>query len=115
VAHGNEVPFIEEITIVGQNTDNHQISGAAQYIGEKQLQEQSYSDIQRILRQSPGVSVQIEDGYGLRPNISIRGVATERSGRITLLEDNVLSHQHLIRHHLPITFQPPAACRLSRS
>ena len=90
VAHGNEVPFIEEITIVGQNTDNHQISGAAQYIGEKQLQEQSYSDIQRILRQSPGVSVQIEDGYGLRPNISIRGVATERSGRITLLEDNVL-------------------------
>ena len=90
VAHGNEVSFIEEITIVGKRTDSHQISGAAQYIGEGQLQEQSYSDIQRILRQSPGVSLQIEDGYGLRPNISIRGVATERSGRITLLEDNVL-------------------------
>ncbi|MBT5195946.1 MAG: TonB-dependent receptor plug domain-containing protein, partial [Gammaproteobacteria bacterium] len=68
----------------------HQITGAAQYIGEAQLQEQSYSDIQRILRQAPGVSLQVEDGYGLRPNISIRGVATERSGRITLLEDNVL-------------------------
>ena len=86
----NEASLLEEITIVGERTDRQQITGAAQYIGEAQLQEQSYSDIQRILRQVPGVSLQIEDGYGLRPNISIRGVATERSGRITLLEDNVL-------------------------
>lgn len=85
-----DASFLEEITIVGKRTDTHQITGAAQYIGEAQLQEQSYSDIQKILRQAPGVSLQIEDGYGLRPNISIRGVATERSGRITLLEDNVL-------------------------
>jgi Fe(3+) dicitrate transport protein len=82
--------FMEEVTIVGQQTDRSQITGAAQYISEAQLEELAYSDIQRILRQSPGVSLQIEDGYGLRPNISIRGVATERSGRITLLEDNVL-------------------------
>ncbi|MFT7221372.1 MAG: Fe(3+) dicitrate transport protein [Candidatus Azotimanducaceae bacterium] len=82
--------FIEELTIVGERSDEHQVTGAALYIGSAQLQEQNYSDIQRILRQAPGVSVQVEDGYGLRPNISIRGVATERSGRITLLEDNVL-------------------------
>lgn len=89
-AFATDASFLEEITIVGKRTDTHQITGAAQYIGEAQLQEQSYSDIQKILRQAPGVSLQIEDGYGLRPNISIRGVATERSGRITLLEDNVL-------------------------
>ncbi|MEO2183520.1 MAG: TonB-dependent receptor plug domain-containing protein, partial [bacterium] len=90
VALATDASFLDEITIVGERTDMHQITGAAQYIGEAQLQEQSYSDIQRILRQAPGVSLQVEDGYGLRPNISIRGVATERSGRITLLEDNVL-------------------------
>jgi len=82
--------FIEEITIVGERSKEEQITGAAQYIDEAKLEEFTYADIQRILRQVPGVSIQIEDGYGLRPNISIRGVATERSSRITLLEDNVL-------------------------
>ncbi len=82
--------LIEEITIVGERSREKQITGAAQYIGPEQLEELAYSDIQRILRQVPGVSIQVEDGYGLRPNISIRGVATERSSRITLLEDNVL-------------------------
>lgn len=82
--------MMEEITIVGERSSEAQISGAAQYISPDQLENFAYADIQRILRQAPGVSIQVEDGYGLRPNISIRGVATERSGRITLLEDNVL-------------------------
>ena len=41
--------FLEEITIVGERTDQKQISGAAQYIGQAQLEALSYSDIQRIL------------------------------------------------------------------
>ena len=83
-------PFYDEITIVGTREDVEGLGGAADVIGQDILQRFAYADIQRIVRQTPGVSVQIEDGYGLRPNISIRGVASERSGRITLLEDNVL-------------------------
>lgn len=86
----HESTTMEEITIVGERSRERQITGAAQYIDQDQLGKFAYTDIQRVLRQVPGVSIQIEDGYGLRPNISIRGVATERSGRITLLEDNVL-------------------------
>jgi Fe(3+) dicitrate transport protein len=81
---------VETVTIYGSATSAQEATGAAQYIGEEELAKFVYSDIQRVIRQIPGVSVQVEDGYGLRPNISIRGVATERSGRITLLEDNVL-------------------------
>jgi Fe(3+) dicitrate transport protein len=82
--------FIEEITIVGERLAEGQITGSAEYIGPEDLEKLEYTDVQRILRQAAGVSLQVEDGYGLRPNISIRGVPTERSGRITLLEDNVL-------------------------
>ena len=82
--------FIDEITIVGERPQGEQIPGSAHYVGSAKIQRLGHNDIQRIIRQVPGVSVQVEDGYGLRPNISIRGVGTERSGRITLLEDNVL-------------------------
>ena len=83
-------PYIEEVLIVGQRAPIDQAAGGAYHLGLEDLRRLGHADIQRIIRQVPGVSVQVEDGYGLRPNISIRGVATERSGRITLLEDNVL-------------------------
>ena len=81
---------LEEVSIIGDAEAAGRITGSAHFIGPDQLRLFSYSDIERVLRAAPGVSLQLEDGYGLRPNISIRGVSTERSGRVTLLEDNVL-------------------------
>lgn len=80
----------DEVTVVGSREQAQSVTGSAYFIGPEELEKFAYSDVQRIGREVPGVSIQVEDGYGLRPNISIRGVATERSGRITLLEDNVL-------------------------
>ena len=48
------------------------------------------TDIQKILTAVPGVYMRTEEGYGLRPNISIRGTAIERSGKVTIMEDGVL-------------------------
>lgn len=81
---------LEEVTIVGDKNAAAASTGSAQVVDSELLARFEYADIQKILREVPGVSVQLEDGYGLRPNLSIRGTATERSGRITLLEDNVL-------------------------
>jgi Fe(3+) dicitrate transport protein len=63
--------------------------GSAHFISDDELEVFNYADIQQILRKVPGVNLQLEDGYGLRPNIGIRGVQTERSSRIMLLEDGV--------------------------
>ncbi len=80
---------IETVTIVGTQ-DVDRVPGSAHFIDAEQLARFAYTDVQQIMRQVPGVSIQVEDGFGLRPNIGIRGVATERSARITLLEDGVL-------------------------
>ena len=103
--------FLEEITIVGSQEDVLIFTGAAHVISREDLAQFEYSDIQRIIRKVPGISVQVEDGYGLRPNLSIRGVATERSGRITLLEDNVLIAP--APYSAPSAYYFPTAGRMS--
>jgi len=87
--HAEKAEFFEEITIVGSKQTAQQVTGSAHVISDDDLEIFAYTDIQRILRSVPGVNLQVEDGYGLRPNIGIRGVPTERSARIVLLEDNV--------------------------
>ncbi|MDB3993477.1 TonB-dependent receptor [Gammaproteobacteria bacterium] len=81
---------LETITIVGSPEDARNISGSAAVITMEDLETFEYTDIHKILSSVPGVNFRPEDGYGLRPNISIRGTYADRSGKITLMEDGVL-------------------------
>lgn len=81
---------VELVHIIGSQEDASQIAGSSNVISAEELERFEYTDIHRILAAVPGVYLRDEDGYGLRPNISIRGTFSDRSGKITLMEDGVL-------------------------
>ena len=65
------------------------IAGSAHRVDEAMMELFDYNDIQQVLGQIPGVVARGEDGFGLRPNIGIRGANSDRSAKITLLEDGL--------------------------
>ncbi len=81
---------LPSVTIIAGNYDKiNEVAGSFYYLPLKELSAQTYIDPTRVLQNLPGVNVQEEDGFGLRPNIGLRGTSMERSTKITIMEDGV--------------------------
>ena len=89
-ADDNTEEVIESVTIIGSEEDQKNLAGSGQIISNADLLKAMDTDIQKILTAVPGVYMRTEEGYGLRPNISIRGTAIERSAKVAIMEDGVL-------------------------
>ena len=83
-------PYLETITIIGSREQAQNIAGSGAVIDEEQLRIEAATDINQLLKTIPGTYIREEDGFGLRPNIGIRAAGSERSSKVTLLEDGVL-------------------------
>lgn len=79
---------LSEVTILGKNTNT--LPGSGAIIEARKLSQFNQPDINKVLRTVPGVNVRDEEGFGLRPNIGLRGTQVNRSAKITLMEDGVL-------------------------
>lgn len=80
---------VGEIVEVQQQDGAPRVAGSAHEIGEEELTTDEYDDIGRILGNTPGIYVRTEDGFGLRPNIGLRGANSDRSAKVTVLEDGI--------------------------
>jgi Fe(3+) dicitrate transport protein len=69
-----------------------ELPGSAQSLSEEEMRETPsvYADVHKAVFGLPGVNVQEEEGFGLRPNIGLRGTGSERTSKITLMEDGIL-------------------------
>ncbi|RVP20994.1 TonB-dependent receptor plug domain-containing protein [Sinorhizobium meliloti] len=82
--------LLAPIVVTADKSDAFAIGGSVQRLDLTDMERFSYSDPNRVLRQIPGVYLQEEEGFGLRPNIGIRGSGTDRNARITVMEDGIL-------------------------
>ncbi len=82
----------ERVNVVGDAFARTRAPGSTHVIDRRELRKVQVAtdDIHTMLRQIPGLNIQEEDGYGLRPNIGMRGTGTDRSSKITMMEDGVL-------------------------
>ena len=85
-----EPVFINSQVIFGSKYEAKNRTGSSYYLSPEELEKFSYSDINRVLKSVPGVHIYEEDGFGLRPNISLRGTSPDRSAKISIMEDGVL-------------------------
>ena len=90
LASADDSPDLEEVVVVGSKNESVVIAGSGIAIGRLELERFDYIDVHQVMSSVPGVYVREEDGFGLRPNIGIRGAAAERSQKITIMEDGIL-------------------------
>ncbi|HNC43752.1 MAG TPA: carboxypeptidase regulatory-like domain-containing protein, partial [Acidobacteriota bacterium] len=86
--------FSEDITVVSGSIAGvpeilQRIPGTVDILEPKTLQQSRLFNFNEALRKVSGINVRDEEGFGLRPNIGIRGLNPTRSIKVLLLEDGI--------------------------
>ena len=77
------------IEVVGRVEKKQEAEGTASVLDQSVLVSSRALTVNEALRKVPGVTVRDEEGFGLRPNIGIRGSNPTRSTKVLLLEDGL--------------------------
>lgn len=101
---------LESISVVGSKENVGLLPGSAAYIDESDIRNQNYEDIHRIVRRVPGVYFREEDGFGVFANLSLRGANSNRSSKVTMMEDGVLTSP--APYSSPAAYYTPTAGRM---
>jgi Fe(3+) dicitrate transport protein len=83
---GYELPAVE---VIGRPEALGEIPGSGSILDRETLTQSRVFTTNEALRKVPGTLVRDEEGFGLRPNIGIRGLNPTRSTKVLLLEDGI--------------------------
>jgi len=92
--------LIEDVVVMaGEIAGSHErarrLPGSVEIVERETLERSRVMTTNEALRRVTGVHVRDEEGFGLRPNIGIRGLNPTRSTKVLLLEDGI-----------PLTYAP---------
>ncbi|AWT60556.1 MAG: Fe(3+) dicitrate transport protein FecA [Candidatus Moanabacter tarae] len=107
----SSIGILKEFDVIGSAESAYQLPGSGTYLRLEKIEALQLDDINLILRTVPGVYLREEDGYGLFPNISLRGVDTTRNAKITVMEDGVPTAP--ATYSAPSAYYSPTAGRMS--
>lgn len=102
---------LEPLTVVGSQEAVYEMPGSAAYVAAEDFRERGYTNLAQIAAKVPGVYVRDEDGFGNFPNISLRGVDGNRSTKVTMMEDGILTAP--APYSAPNAYYAPKAGRMA--
>ena len=77
--------LLDAVTVVGAPDQATRLPGSVTVIDQAELENSRVFSVAEALRKAPGVQVRDEEGFGLRPNIGMRGLNPTRSTKVLLL------------------------------
>lgn len=75
--------------LAGTAASLDEVPGAVERLDRQTLESARIFSFSEVLRKISGINVRDEEGFGLRPNIGIRGTNPTRSTKVLLLEDGL--------------------------
>jgi len=88
-ANADAAPVLTHVEVIGSAVKLRAAPGSGAIVDAEALDRMRPSSINEVLRSVPGVVMRDEEGFGLRPNIGIRGLNPTRSTKVLLLEDGL--------------------------
>src|SRR5688572_13826478 len=83
------VAQLETVTVIGTPQKAEELPSSFMVLDASTLDAARVFTTSEALRKVPGINVRDEEGFGLRPNIGIRGINPTRSTKVLLLEDGI--------------------------
>ena len=78
------------IVVIGKRSNLDTIPGSGMVLDQSVLEESHVFSVNEAMRKVPGIFARDEEGFGLRPNLGIRGLNPTRSAKLLMLEDGIL-------------------------